>query len=316
MVSGNWFSGEALATHLGLTRAAVWKRIRRLRELGYAIEAEKGRGYRLMAFSDRLLPEEIRRSSQARRFASHLHTFEEVDSTSVVAARLAREGAPEGTAVLAERQTAGRGRFGRSWSSPSHKNLYLSLVLRPDLAPTSVAQITLVAAVAVARAIVAAAPELDPRIKWPNDLLLGERKTAGILTELDAEVDRVRFVVLGIGVNLNAEVEDFPQELRDKATSLKLCCGRDIQRAAFTGRLLGELESLYEEFLRAGFVALRAEYEGRHGYVGRRVRVSGAGDPSGVVRGIDDSGALLLETADGVRRIVAGEVTLEGNYAA
>ncbi len=310
---GAWRSGAEVARSLGVSRAAVWKAIERLRRSGYEIEAAAGRGYRLVRVSDRLLPAEILRAYRPRRLCGEIVHRETIDSTSRLAGELARSGSPEGTAVVAEQQTAGRGRLGRTWVSPAHRNLYLSVVLRPPLSPLEVSCLTLVAAVAVAEAI-GETVALRPAIKWPNDVLLGGRKVAGILTELDAEAERVRHVILGIGVNLNATVHDFPPELRGKASSLALAAEQSIDRAAFTGRLLTHLDRDYAELLDHGFAGLRSRYEAYHCLPGRRVTVEGSARLSGVVRGIDAQGALLVEGPGGVERVVAGEVTLRGAY--
>ena len=312
---GEWHSGEAIASELGVSRAAVWKAIERLRRGGYEIEAAAGRGYRLLRATGRLVPAEIRKHFRAQRLRGEILHHDVVDSTNRLAIELARGGAAEGTSVVAEKQTAGRGRLGRVWESPPGLNLYLSVVLRPALSPVEVPRLTLAAAVAVADAIVAATG-LDPAITWPNDVLLGGRKVAGILTEPEAEAERVRFVVVGIGVNLNSLEIDFPPELRDKATSLAIAAGRGVDRAAFTGALLGTLDEVYGEMLRSGFGGLRARYESFHTLPGRRVVVGGGRPITGVVRGIDEAGALLVETADGVERILSGEVTLESTYRA
>ena len=206
-------SGAALSSALGVSRAAVWKHVEALRADGYRIEARRARGYTLTGNPDRLLPAEITQHLTTTRFGRRLETFETIDSTNIRAGQLAREGAPEGTLVVAERQTHGRGRLGRSWVSPARVNLYASFVLRPQLAPADAPQLALAAAVAVARALAPLAPG-RVAIKWPNDCLLDGRKVAGILTEMDAEVDRVRAVVLGIGVNLNATTRAFPIALR------------------------------------------------------------------------------------------------------
>lgn len=310
---GRWCSGEEVAAELGVTRAAVWKAVERLRAQGWEIEAEAGRGYLLVRAPDLLLPSVIRRPSAPLRLRGEIVHREVVDSTSRLAIDLARAGAPEGTAVVAERQTAGRGRLGRTWESPARLNLYLSVVLRPELPPAEVPRIALVAAIAVAEAIEQTSA-LEPSIKWPNDVLLGGRKTAGILTELEAEAEQVRFVVLGIGVNLNATREDFPPELRDKATSLALEAGQPVDRAAFASALLARLDVDYDELLVRGFGGLRGRYEARHALAGRRVTVAGARGVEGTVRGIDEEGALLLETDRGVERVFSGEVTLESAY--
>lgn len=308
---GAWRSGAELAGRLGITRAAVWKQVARLRAQGYEIEAAPGRGYRLLASPDRLLPAVIERHAGRPWPGFRVVHREVVDSTNRLAADLARRGAPEGTAVVAEAQTAGRGRLGRSWASPRARNLYLSLVLRPPLAPSAAPQIALAAALSVVRAI-AAEGAGGAEIKWPNDVLLGGAKVAGILAELEAEAERLRFVVLGVGVNLNAREADFPAELRGRATSLLETTGRRVDRARFTGRLLGFLARDYGVFLRGGFAALRPEYERFHGLRGRRVEVRGGVAAAGKVRGVDDDGALLLEGPAGLVRILAGEVTLSG----
>jgi len=310
---GAWRSGSEIARALGVSRAAVWKGIERLRRRGYEVDAARGRGYRLVRVGDRLLPHEIRRHWRARRWRADIVHRETVDSTNRLASELARAGAPEGTVVVAEAQTAGRGRLGRTWASPAHLNLYLSLLLRPPLAPAEVPRLTLVAAVAAAEAIEATIGE-PPGIKWPNDVLLGGRKAVGILTELEAESERVRFAIVGIGVNVNATAADFPPELRRKATSLALAGGHPIDRAAFAGRLLARLEADYGELVRRGFDALRRRYERYHVLPGRRVRVQGAQALAGTVRGIDADGALLVAGRHGVERVVGGEVTLVGAY--
>lgn len=310
---GRWCSGEELAAALGVTRAAIWKSVERLRAQGWDIEAEAGRGYRLVHAPDLLLPAAIRPATDLLRLRGAIVHREVVDSTSRLAIDLAREGAPEGTAVVAERQTAGRGRLGRTWESPARLNLYLSVILRPEIPPAEVPRIALVAAIAVAEAIERTSA-LEPSIKWPNDVLLGGRKAAGILTELEAEADRVRFVVLGIGVNLNATREDFPPELRDKATSIAVEKGHPVDRAAFAAALLARLDEDYDELLVRGFGGLRARYEARHALAGRRVTVAGARGIEGTVLGIDEEGALLLETDRGVERVFSGEVTLESAY--
>jgi BirA family biotin operon repressor/biotin-[acetyl-CoA-carboxylase] ligase len=293
----------------------VAKRVERLRRRGYGIEASAGRGYRLVRTSDRLLPEEIARRWRPRTFCGVIVHRETIDSTNRLAAELARGGAAEGTVVLAEQQTAGRGRLGRSWVSPARLNLYASLILRPAIPPLEVPRLTLVAGLAVAQAIRETAA-LPAEIKWPNDVLLGGHKVAGVLTELEAETERVRFVIVGIGVNLNASRTDFPPGLQRKATSLALAGGAPVDRAAFTGRLLGALETLYATFLRGGFAALRARYEELHCLSGRSVKIDGRPPVAGVVRGVDDGGALLVESGGAVQRVISGEVTLRGAYRA
>lgn len=308
-----WQSGAEIAQRLGMSRAAVWKRVEKLRERGYGIEAVAGRGYRLVRDSDLLLPDTIRKHFKGKLLRGEIVHRTTIDSTNRLAAELARGGAAEGTTVVAEQQTAGRGRLGRTWVSPASVNLYASIVLKPRIPPLEVPRLTLVAGLAVAEAIRDSGP-FDPRIKWPNDVLLDGRKVAGILTELEAEADRVRFVIVGIGVNLNAMKGDFPPELRTKATSLALASGAPVDRAAFAGRLLTRLEAAYAAFLDGGFAALRHRYEELHGLVGLAVTIDGTPPLAGTVRGVDDGGALLVESAGAIERVVSGEVTLRNAY--
>ena len=310
---GGWQSGAEIAQRLGISRAAVWKRVEKLRERGYGIEAVAGRGYRLVRDSDLLLPDAIRKHFKGRLLRGEIVHRSTIDSTNRLAAELARGGAAEGTTVVAEQQTAGRGRLGRTWVSPASVNLYASIVLKPRIPPLEVPRLTLVAGLAVAEAI-RDSGAFEPRIKWPNDVLLDGRKVAGILTELEAEADRVRFVIVGIGVNLNATKSDFPPDLRTKATSLALASGAPVDRAAFTGRLLTRLDAAYAAFLDGGFAALRHRYEELHGLVGLAVTIDGTPPLAGTVRGVDDGGALLVETAGGIERVVSGEVTLRNAY--
>ena len=304
-------SGEELARRLGCSRAAVWKQIGALRRLGYRIEARRAHGYALAAAPDRLGPAELAPHLAGRW--RDIRWLAETDSTQRVARELARAGAPEGTVVIAEAQTAGRGRLGRTWHSPRGVNLYCSIVLRPPLSPAAVPQVALVAGVAAAAAL-AETPGLAPRLKWPNDVLIDGRKVAGILTEMEAEVERVHHVILGIGVNLNAPRAAFPPELRERATSLFLATGRRVDRAAVTGRLLAALEARYGRFLEGGFEAVRAEWESYSCLTGTDVRVASAeGEMAGRVLGLDADGALMLARPDGTStRIVAGEVTVRG----
>ena len=307
-------SGEELARRLGCSRTAVWKRVAALRRQGYRIEARRASGYALAAVPDRLGPAEL--APHLRGAWRRVHWFADVDSTQRVARDLARGGAPEGTVVIAERQTAGRGRLGRRWHSPAGLNLYCSVVLRPPLAPSAVPQIALVVGVAVAAAV-AEESGRRPALKWPNDVLLGGRKVAGILTEMESEVDRVHHVIAGIGVNLNAPRNAFPRALRGRVSSLFTVTDRRVDRAAFTGRLLGALEARYGRYLREGFAtSVRAEWESYSCLTGTQVRVgSPEGTVAGRVLGLDADGALRLRRADGgVVRVVAGEVTLRDGH--
>jgi BirA family biotin operon repressor/biotin-[acetyl-CoA-carboxylase] ligase len=241
-------------------------------------------------------------------------TFTETGSTNAVAARLGEEGAAEGTVVLAESQSLGKGRLGRVWTSPPGVNLYSSLLLRPPIIPVDAPQLTFLSAVAVARTI-RACTLLTPVIKWPNDILVNGNKVAGLLNEMTAETDRVTTVVLGVGINLNMAREQFPAELRHPASSLFLEGGERVDRITFTRSLLEELDGLYDRYLSGGYGAIREEWLSLCGVIERRVRVDdgGAAPREGVALGIDESGALLLRRDDGrVEPVCSGDVTLCG----
>jgi len=310
-------SGASLSDGLRVSRTQIWKHVEALRAAGYAIDGEPGGGYRLVAAADRLYAEEVQPRLHTRWLARNYLWLDDTDSTNRVAAELAREGAAHGTTVVAEGQSAGRGRLGRRFFSPPHLNLYTSIVLRPELdtarAPTTI----LAAAIAVAESVEAFVPDAGAvEIKWPNDVLLGGLKTSGILMEMDAEATRVSHLVLGIGVNLNVDRAAFPEQFRTLATSLSTQCGGRIDRVAFAARLYDTLECVLDDHASGGFEAVRARFEARFRMRDRRVRVLDAGNGAapaleGVAAGIDADGALLVDGADGERhRVVAGDVTI------
>src|SRR5664279_2460970 len=222
-------SGAQLAESLGISRAAVWARIEELRRLDYDIEASPHFGYRLVSSPDALHADDLlARLGQTKIIGRDIQVFEQTTSTNDVMEKLARDGVKEGVVVFAESQTKGRGRLGRKWLSPAYKGLWFSVLLRPDLHPQEATQLTVVAATALRRAI-ASETGLHPEIKWPNDILVGGKKVAGVLTELSAELDRVKHVILGIGVDVNLGAGEFPPELRKVATSLKIESGRAVE---------------------------------------------------------------------------------------
>jgi BirA family biotin operon repressor/biotin-[acetyl-CoA-carboxylase] ligase len=306
--AGDAVSGEHLAAQLGLSRAAVWKRVHRLKAQGYVIEGSPRRGYRLLAVPDKLLPAEVLPGLQARLLQGPVHHLETLDSTNNLAKELAARGAPEGTVVVAEAQTGGRGRLGREWDSPPGLGLYVSLVLRPMLPPMDLPQLTLTTAVAVARAVRRVAG-VAPGIKWPNDLLLNGKKLGGILTEMESESDRIRHVVVGLGLNVNNP--EFPAELAATATSLTLATGGTFSRVDLLKAWLEELDGLYERFLNQQFREILEEWKGLTVTLGRTVTVrQGPREISGLALDVAADGALLLRTAGGeVVRVISGEIT-------
>ena len=308
---GGVVSGAELSQVLKVSRTAIWKHISGLREQGYRIESRHAKGYSLMESPDVLTPAAVTAGLQTNRIGSQVFCLVETGSTNVEAYRLAEEGADEGTLVLADAQKQGKGRLGRSWHSPSGVNLYCSIILRPPILPVSAFHLTFLSAIAVARTI-ESETRLQPLIKWPNDILVNDKKVAGLLNEMSAEIDRVNFIILGIGVNLNMRKDQFPSDLRHPATSLLLEGDVKINRLKFLRTLVETIDKFYDCYLRDGYEPIREEWLIRSRMVGRRVAVDGPMERiEGVTLGIDESGALLVEQAGGaVARVLAGDVRL------
>lgn len=304
--SPGYTSGQLLSASLGVSRTAVWKHITALRHMGYAIEASPSKGYRLLEGRP-FNGVELQSVLAGRLFGSQVHFFDSTDSTNARAFELARNGAPEGAVVIAETQTKGKGRIGRKWESPAGMNLYLSIILRPSVAPQGAQGLTFALAVAAAEAV--ASEGLKPAVKWPNDILTGGRKTAGILLEMDSEPDRVHFVVAGIGVNLNIKQDMFPEYIRQTATSILEETGSPVDRAAFTASLLASMERWYGVYLSEGFVPVLEAWKGYFSSAGKPVKVTFFDKTvTGVCAGVDDDGALLLERDGRVERVISGDV--------
>ncbi len=305
----DFISGEALAGRLGVSRSAVWKRITALREKGYEFDSEPSKGYRLASSPDRLSPLEVGPLKKSAPVSGPIHHREKIESTNSEAMSLAQKGEPEGAMVIAESQSAGRGRLGRKWESPHGKNLYLSIILRPPLPPSETPPITLLTAVAVAETL-RDDYGLPVRIKWPNDVLIENLKISGILTEMAAEIDRVRYVVLGVGVNLNLDREDMPDEIKKIATSVKIEKGEKIDRAIFLRSLLDRLGPLYSTFLEDGFAKIAERWRELAKIEGRRGEGTAQGGViGGTARGLAPDGALILQGDDGEERLVyAGDM--------
>ena len=300
-----------LATRTGENSKTLARRIADLQQLGYEIESTPHLGYRLVGEPDVLNADDLlSRLSSSRIVGRDVQVFQQTSSTNDVAEKLARDGVNEGVVIFAESQTRGRGRLGRKWLSPAGQGLWFSVLLRPQLPPGAVTQLTIAAATAVARAI-GSQTGLTPQIKWPNDILVRGKKAVGILTELSAEVDRVRYVIIGIGVDVN--VPEFPAELADVATSLSLSAGRRFARAEIAAAILRELDADYARVVRGEFAALAEEWEQQCITLGRRVEIHiGSRTVSGRAESLDSDGALLLRTDHGhLERIVGGDVLLE-----
>ncbi len=303
---GSYISGEELATKLGVSRTAIWKQIRTLKARGVEIEVGK-QGYRLTSMPDLLLESEIRRYLKARRFGRRLYIHERVASTNDLAKELARSEEEEGSVVIAEEQTHGRGRVGRVWLSP-RGGLWFSLILRPNIAPEEAPKITLIFGAGVAKTL-RRLYHVDASIKWPNDVLIHDRKVCGILTEVEAELDMLNFLVVGVGINANNSTQSFPEEIRSGATSLVEVLGKNVDRNRLLAELLNEFERSYEIFLKGGMRSLLIDWEDLCSTLGKRVRIL---TPRETIEGeavkIDEEGALILKTDAGKqRRIIYGE---------
>lgn len=303
-----YISGESIATICGVSRSAVWKAVKALKKEGYLIEGSPRRGYRLKASSDLLTQDNVlpllRTTCLGRTAYFH---YMETTSTNDVAKLLAREGCPHGTVVVAETQTRGRGRLGRSWLSPPGGGLYFSLVLRPNFEPPLAPRITLLAGVAVARAI-RSLLLLEPKIKWPNDVLLGEGKLAGILMEMEAEADLIHHVVAGVGVNVNMDENQLPAPFN--ATSLLLETSRHHSRCELLAEILLQLESLWEVLLEKGFEVIGQMWRDMSFTLGKKVKVEKReGTLFGQAEDIDEYGSLIVRDERGdIHRVTHGEV--------
>ncbi len=305
---GEFVSGEAMSIGIGVTRTSVWKHVQELRNEGCRIEAVPRKGYRLLEEPDLLLPSILVRKLRTRTIGRQISYQDSAGSTQAVAAQLAGKGEPHGTLVLAEEQGKGRGRLGRTFFSP-RGGLWFSLLLRPNFEPQKALVLPLLAGVAVGEAIQALG-ELPLMLKWPNDVLIDGKKVAGILGEMIAEVDALKYVILGIGINVN--IPEFPPELDGIATSLSLRLGRRVSRSSLLCSVLERFEHHYDILLARGGGPVLEAWRALPNILGCQVA---ADTPEGTWQGkavdIDDQGALLLDTGNEVKRVMAGDVRLE-----
>ena len=300
-----YVSGEKMSEELNISRAAIWKHIKNLRNDGYEIESVTNKGYHLVSAPDMLDGNKISSCLTTKFTGRQLVIFDETDSTNLQAKQ--HSAYPNGTAFIADRQSVGRGRLGRQWDSPKGTGIWLTILLKPEIALSDVSQITLAAGLAVCRAI-----GIGAKIKWPNDIVIGSKKVCGILTEMSAETDRVNYVVCGIGVNVNNE--SFPQEL-SSATSMRIEGNKKYERNIIIARILNEFEKAYTEFLNGGFTAISDEYKNHCVTLGRNVQVTFKNRTvTGTAKDITESGALTVETADGDISVNSGEVSVRGIY--
>ncbi len=297
---GEFLSGQALAEIIGCSRTAIWKHIEELRKDGFVLEAVRNKGYRIVSTPEDISENDILFGLETDRFGRNVHYYESLGSTQKAAHQLAYDGAPEGTLVIAEEQTSGRGRLGREWHSLSGKGIWMSLIVRPDLPPQQAPQFTLVTAVAIARAI-EEVTGITPEIKWPNDVLINGKKVVGILTELQAESDKISSLIIGIGMNANHEHDDFPLAVKQTATSLFIEKGEKIPRARLIQAFLKNFERYYSLYITEGFKPIRILWESYAISIGKRVKATTVtGIIAGRALGITDEGVLKIEDDEGV----------------
>jgi len=310
--SSGYVSGEDLSEHLNVSRTAIWKNIKSLREAGYEIESLTNRGYKLVSCPDAILPEVIEFGLKTTILAKKIYCYDSIDSTNQEAKRQALGGAPNGSLFIAEQQQGGKGRLGRIWNSPSGTGLWFSLLLRPGLIPTQVTSVTLLAGLAVCRAI-RICTDCAAMIKWPNDIVINNKKVCGILTEMAAEIDRVDYLVVGIGINVNNA--SFPEELQVKATSLLLETGTAVFRAGLLQEILREFELLLKSSTNEN-PALLEEYKRLCISLSRRVGFTRNNKAlEGTAVDISPEGELIVQCDDSTRiPVSSGEVTVQGIY--
>jgi len=307
--NGEFVSGEALSQALACSRTAIWKVIEELRSEGYEFEAVRRSGYRLTGVPDTPYPEEVKDSLKTKFLGQEVQFFPSIESTQIKAHALAKEGAAEGTVVIADHQSEGKGRLGRVWHSPPGTGIWMSILLRPKLELHRCPQLTLLAAVACVEAI-RKQTGLPVMIKWPNDILLHGKKICGILTELNAEADCINYIIMGIGMNVNTPC--FPEELQDIATSLAIEKQENVGRVPLIRQLLENLEELYALYMDKGFKPIKSKWESYALSIGKQVTVRQIySTMSGLALGIDDQGVLLVQNENGhVEKVYSADVEI------
>ncbi|MFS0776327.1 biotin--[acetyl-CoA-carboxylase] ligase [Neobacillus sp. 3P2-tot-E-2] len=295
----DYLSGQHIAELIGCSRTAVWKHIEELRKEGFELEAVRRKGYRIVKTPEKITADELRLGLKTNFIGKNVHYEESVESTQKIAHRLAYENAPEGTIIIAEEQASGRGRMDRKWHSPKYTGIWMSIILRPNIPLPKAPQLTLLAAVAIVQAI-EDLTDLLPEIKWPNDILIRGKKVTGILTELEAEADRINSIIIGIGMNVNQTKEDFPSELQEIATSLFLEKGEKVSRSDLIKGIFMNLEKLYLLYLEEGFLPIKLLWEGYAISIGRKITARTLSNSIiGTAQGITDDGVLIMVDEQG-----------------
>lgn len=309
----DFISGEEISNALGVSRAAIWKHIKSLKEEGYEIESFSRKGYKLIKSPDVMTQNEISKYLETSFIAREIFYFDTIASTNTKAKEMADKGAHDGTVIISEEQSGGRGRLGRQWTSPKYKGIWMSIILRPQVDPSEISKVTQVAAAAVVKAGL----QMDYAfsVKWPNDIIMNDKKVCGILTEMSGELNQINYVVLGIGVNANLENGDFPDDLREKASSIKIESGRPVNRQELCANILNHFEGLYDSFItdKQGIEAIHICRE-KSILIGKEVSVIRGNDTfDALVLDLNAAGELVVRKKDGKEeRLFSGEVSIRG----
>ena len=303
--NGSYVSGEEISKELGVSRAAVWKHIKKLRELGYEIESKTNEGYKLIKTPDRQIQFELERMLNTKIIGHKILFLEEVDSTNNKAKQIAFE-SQDGDVVVSETQHSGRGRRGREWHSPKG-GIYISFILKPNVPPERAPQITLLSSVALVETLNSMKSKMNAKIKWPNDILISGRKISGILTELSSDMEKINYVVVGIGINLNTDLEDLPE----KAASLKVEMGQEISVKLFLKSFFERYDIVYQEYLDNGIDQIIEKWKKNSDTLGKNVKIIGINETyDGLAKDIDENGALILKTKEKEIKVYSGDVSL------
>jgi len=298
-------SGENISSQLHISRTAIWKHIQQLKKKGYHITAKPNRGYHLLKTPDTITTEEIKQVIKTKHFASSIHHLPIVSSTNDYAKTLAKKGEPEGSLIIADKQTGGRGRKQRKWISPE-KGLWFSLILRPKLTPNDAMLTTMCAACAVTKAI-SELTTLKPRIKWPNDILINGKKVCGILTELSAEIDEITYLIIGIGLNVNNKI---PNELKEKSTTLKQEIKKQVDSVLLLSSILSSFEYFYQELNNGNILKIKDTWRSYSSTIGSKVTVSTEKEVvTGVAVNLGEHGELIVKTNLGEKKILTGDIS-------
>ncbi|HLR63140.1 MAG TPA: biotin--[acetyl-CoA-carboxylase] ligase [Lentibacillus sp.] len=304
-----YVSGQFLSEKLNISRSAIWKHMKELEKDGYEIEGVRRKGYRITGSPDKVSENTLHWGLQTKWLGKNIIHKTTTNSTQQVAHQAARENAEHGTVIIADEQIEGKGRMAREWHSTKNKGIWMSMIMRPSIPPAAAPQLTLLTATVLAE-VITKCTSAEPKIKWPNDLLINDKKTAGILTEMQAEQDQIQYIVTGIGINVNHSNVDFPGELSNKATSLKMETGDDQQIVKIIQQILMYFERAYDAFIRDGFTNVKNKWES-YGYkIGESIRIRTNSEPlEATFIGIAEDGALLVQSeTDETRRIYSGEI--------